>query len=544
MNESSGKKNNILYILACIVIFIFLIVILFYDKKTDTRQKQSAYTVSQWTDYNVTFNMKKTILSGNITVDNSIGKVIAFYSIHQNIQLYVNTQLIYEYPVANNNPLSDSPGYCWNFINLPYNTNDIKIIITSPYSSYLKNIPTIYIGNDFSLPAHIITKDILPFALCVIMLVLGIVLAAYHLFISRNINTSGKLLKLGVFSIFLSIWSINECSLTTLLLKNNLVTSYLSFLSLMLLSFPFAMFVQAFYEDESKIWNWFYQTNLSQIFICMLLVITGIADLRETVWSTHAMMIILAVIIIIQSYLLLKNGVHSHTVKIHIACIIVCVITLMLDMFGFYTGTWDGNTFGRLGFLTYIIALGLSSARETTSLMKMGQEANAYQTLAYTDQMTNMNNRTCFNVDFAKLSENPEDIAVIDFDLNNLKHVNDTFGHSAGDLYIKSCSTIIYEIFNGIGKCYRVGGDEFVALIEKASSIDMTHYMAMLESSVDASNRENKDSKMRMQIAYGCAIYDPATDKNLEDTYNRADKIMYANKKEKKERQKFERSSY
>lgn len=544
MNKRSMKKNNILYIVACIAIFIFLIVILFYDRSTDTRQQQSAYAVSQWTDYRTTFNMKKTIISGTITVDPSVGDVLAFYTIHQNVRFYVNDQLIYEYPVANNNPLSDSPGYCWNFINLPWNANDIEIIISSPYPSYLRNIPAIYIGNNFSLPAHIITKDILPFALCIIMLVLGTVLVSFHLFISRNINTSGKLLKLGIFSIFLSIWSINECSLTTLLLKNNLVTSYLSFLSLMLLACPFAMFVQTFYEDESPIWNWFYQMNLAQIFICMLLAVTGIADLRESIWTTHIMMATLAVIIIIQSYRLLKNGVHSRTVKVHITCIIICVVTLMLDMFGFYSGSWDGNTFGRLGFLTYIVALGISSARETTSLMKMGQEANAYQTLAYTDQMTNMNNRTCFNVDFAKLSENPEDIAVIDFDLNNLKHVNDTFGHSAGDLYIKSCATIIYEIFNGIGKCYRVGGDEFVALIEKASSIDMTHYMAMLESSVDASNRENKDSKMKMQIAYGCAVYDPGADKNLEDTYNRADKIMYANKKEKKERQKYERQSF
>lgn len=541
MNKSSKKKNDILYIVACFAILIFLIVILIYDRATDTRQQQSAYAVSQWTNYRTTFNMKKTKISGTITVDPSVGNVIGFYSIHQNIQVYVGSRLIYEYPVVNNNPLSDSPGYCWNFINLPFNTNNIEIVITSPYQSYLKNVPTIYIGNDFSLPAHIITKDILPFALCIIMLVLGIVLSLYHLFISRNINTSGKLLKLGIFSIFLSIWSINECSLTTLLLKNNLVTSYLSFLSLMLLSFPFAMFVQTFYEDESKIWNWFCQVDLAQIAVCLILAVTGIADLRETIWTTHAMMIILAVIIMIQSYLLIKNGVHSRTVKIHIACIIICVVSLMLDMFGFYTGTWDGNTFGRLGFLTYITALGISSARESTSLMKMGQEANAYQTLAYTDQMTGLNNRTCFNVDFAKLSENPTDVAVIDFDLNNLKYVNDTFGHSAGDLYIKSCSTIIYEIFNGIGKCYRVGGDEFVALIEKASSIDMTHYLAMLESSVDASNRENKESKMKMQIAYGCAVYTPDTDKNLEDTYNRADKIMYANKKEKKERQKFER---
>ncbi|MDE7479062.1 MAG: GGDEF domain-containing protein, partial [Lachnospiraceae bacterium] len=521
-----------------ITICIFLIYIFCYDKATATRQPQSSYATT-WTNFQKSFYMKKTVVTGTLSVDDSIGRVLAFYSVHQNVEIYVDNELFYKYPVLNNNPLSDSPGYCWNFVELPYDTNKLEIIITSPYSSYLKSVPIFYVGNDFSLLSYILIKNIFPFALCIIMFVLGFILVAFQLFVSRNINTSGKLLKLGLFSLFLSIWSINECSITTLILKNNLVTSYLSFLSLMLLAFPFAMFVQTFYEDNSKIWNWFCKMDVIQILICMVLQFTGIIDLRKTLWSTHVMLFILAIIIVVQSFFLLKNENHSHTVKIHMLCIIICIVTLLLDIVGYYLGSTDGNTFGRLGFLTYIIVLGLSSTRESTSLMKMGQEANAYQTLAYTDQMTGLNNRTCFNIDFAKLSENPDDIAVIDFDLNNLKYTNDNYGHSIGDLYIKSCSKIISEIFNGIGKCYRVGGDEFVALVEKASTIDMTHYMAMLESSVDASNRENKELKVKMQIAYGCAIYTPDLDKNLEDTYNRADKIMYENKKEKKERLKF-----
>jgi diguanylate cyclase (GGDEF)-like protein len=195
-------------------------------------------------------------------------------------------------------------------------------------------------------------------------------------------------------------------------------------------------------------------------------------------------------------------------------------------------GCHDNSRYARIGFFLYILILGMSSMRESLSLMKKGQEASAYQKLAYTDQMTGLNNRTCFNKDFELLSHNPTDIGVIDFDLNNLKKTNDTYGHSAGDKYIITCSTIIHEIFVGIGRCYRVGGDEFVVLIEKASSIDMTYYLAMLESSVDNANK-NVD-KFKMAIAYGFTIYDPETDKNLEDTYNRADKIMYKNKEDKK----------
>jgi diguanylate cyclase (GGDEF) domain len=538
MNEPIKKINYTLYILACITICIFLISIFIYDRATDTRQQQSPYAITEWKDCQKTFYMKKTVISGTISVNRSIGNILAFYSVHQNIKVFVTNKLIYEYPVANNNSLSSSPGYCWNFVTLPYNTNSVKIVLTSPYTPYLKRLPTFYIGNNFSLPAYIITSNIVPFLLCIIMLVIGFILVAYHLFVSRNINTSGKLLKLGIFSIFLSIWSINECNITTLLLKNSLVTSYLAFLSLLLLSFPFAMFVQTFYEDNSKIWNWFCKVDLIQIAVCILLQLTGIADLRETLWTTHVMMCVLTAIILIQSHLLIKNGTHSRMIKIHLACIMICCLTLLLDIIGFYSDAWNANTFGRFGFLLYITVLGLASTKESATLMKMGLEANAYQKLAYTDQMTGMNNRTCFNIDFSHLSKNPEDIAIIDFDLNNLKYTNDTLGHSAGDLYIKNCATIIYEIFNGIGKCYRVGGDEFVVLIEKASTIDMTHYMAMLESSVDACNRENKN--LKMQIAYGYAIFTANTDKNLEDTYNRADKMMYINKKDKKEQQKFE----
>lgn len=539
MNKPIKKINYILYILACITICIFIISIFIYDRATDTRQQQSPFTIAEWKDYQKTFYKKKTVLSGTISVNNSVDNILAFYSVHQNVKVFVDSKLIYEYPVSNNNPLSDSPGYCWNFIVLPHNTNNIEIVFTSPYTPYLKNIPTFYIGNNFSLPAYIITSNIVPLSLCIIMLVIGFILVAYHIFVSRNINTSGKLLKLGIFSIFLSIWSINECNITTLLLKNSLATSYLAFLSLLLLSFPFAMFVQTFYEDNSKIWNYFCKIDMIQIALCILFQITGIADLRETLWTTHVMMCVLTAIILFQSHLLIKNGIHSHMIKIHLACILICSLTLLLDFIGFYSGSWNVNTFGRIGFLLYITVLGLASTKESAILMKMGLEANSYQKLAYNDQMTGMNNRTCFNIDFSELSKNPEDVAIIDFDLNNLKYTNDTFGHSAGDLYIKNCATIIDEIFDGIGKCYRVGGDEFVVLIEKASAVDIPHYMAMLEANVDACNRENR--KLRMQIAYGYAIFMADTDKNLEDTYNRADKIMYANKKDKKEQQKFER---
>lgn len=153
MNEGIKKRNFIVYALACIAICIFLLLIYFYDKATDTRQQQSAYAVTEWTDYTKNMYMKKTVVSGTLSVDASVGNVLAFYTVHQNIKVYVGSTLIYQYPVANNNPLSESPGYCWNFINLPYNTNRLEIVFTSPYKAYQKNIPVFTWAMSFhSLP--------------------------------------------------------------------------------------------------------------------------------------------------------------------------------------------------------------------------------------------------------------------------------------------------------------------------------------------------------------------------------------------------------
>ena len=342
------------------------------------------------------------------------------------------------------------------------------------------------------------------------------------------------MLYLGIFAMFLSVWSINECPITTLIFKNNIVTSYISFLSLMLLPMPFAIFVKNFYNDTSKNWDIFFRLNIAQIIICIALQLIKVYDLRQTLWTTHVIMAVLIVIVFYRSYNLLHTAKNTKTVKVHLLCMVICAVTLVLDLIGYYVGIWDSNTFGRIGFLTYIIVLGVSSTSETASLIQMGQQADAYQRLAYTDQMTGLFNRTCFNVDFAELEKKPNDVAIIDFDLNHLKHTNDTYGHSAGDRYINNSARIIKEIFSSIGKCYRVGGDEFVAIVPNSSSIDITYYLAMLESSVDACNRETENKDLHMQISSGCAVYSAETDRTLEDTYNRADKIMYEDKKKKK----------
>jgi hypothetical protein len=264
-NIFKGKVHLFVYAFLLILIITVLIYVSFIDKTKNTRQLQSTYNISEWTDYSSIESMSQTIVSGSITVDDSVGNILSFFSVHQSIYLYIDDELIYQYPIENNNPFSNSPGYNWNFVELPNRVNNVKIVIKSPYKQYLSEIPTFNIGNVVSLVSNIIEDNLVSFLMCIAMLVGGVVLIIYHFIISHSMSTDGKLLKLGCFSIILAIWSINECNITVLFLRNNIVTSYVSFLSLMMLPFPFAKFVQTFYEDNSKIWNIFYVADVIQI---------------------------------------------------------------------------------------------------------------------------------------------------------------------------------------------------------------------------------------------------------------------------------------
>ncbi len=535
MDIPMKKFYYIIYTILLILGFSLLIYVFLYDGKDNSRQYTSSYNALRWTDYNVDYHADSTVLTGTLSVvynTKNFVNFIGFYSVHQNIMVYCNDAIIYQFPVENNNPFAKSSGYNWNFITLPPGDNQLRIEITSPYDSYLETIPTFYVGNSMSVFGSVISDHILTFVICIIIFGLGACLVAYWVYTRLNLVIQPNLLQLGLFAILLSIWSINESRFTTLLFKNNLVCSYISFISLILLPLPFSLFVRSYYNDKSKMWDAFCIIDVIQIATCVTLQLLKIADFRETLLSTHVMMLLLAIIIVISSIRMLRRGDNNQQVMLHFICISVCVVLLAIDLIAYYLGAWDNNSFGRIGFLFYIIVLGLASFQESASLMKLGKKADVYHQLAFTDQMTSVSNRTAFNNDFEILSASPHNIAIINFDLNNLKKVNDTLGHLYGDKYITTSAKIISDTYSNVGKCYRVGGDEFVVIIEQASTFDFPYYFNLLEWHVDSFNK--KEDTLHIQIAYGFAIYDANLDKNLDDTYSRADENMYINKIQKK----------
>lgn len=158
--------------------------------------------------------------------------------------------------------------------------------------------------------------------------------------------------------------------------------------------------------------------------------------------------------------------------------------------------------------------------------------------LAYRDLLTGLKNRTAYlemesNMDELIRLKNPE-FALIVFDVNGLKQVNDNFGHDFGDILIMDAAKIINNTFK---RCpiYRIGGDEFVAFLEDSALESYVELLRLFENEMEDYNLHS-NKEIKVSIARGIAIYSGETDYTFGDVFKRADNSMYENKAEMKKR--------
>ena len=157
------------------------------------------------------------------------------------------------------------------------------------------------------------------------------------------------------------------------------------------------------------------------------------------------------------------------------------------------------------------------------------QELGAARRLVYTDPLTGVKSKSAYMEAEARMdgriaASQVSEFAVAVFDLNGLKHVNDTLGHEAGDALIVAACRLVCVTFKH-SPVFRVGGDEFAAIMEGAD------YEARAALLADF-NRQIEENRKAGQVvvAAGMSDFDPARDKRFGEVFQRADEEMYRRK--------------
>ena len=185
--------------------------------------------------------------------------------------------------------------------------------------------------------------------------------------------------------------------------------------------------------------------------------------------------------------------------------------------------------------LVLILFLLLRSIRAERMAIEEERQIRLLNKKVFVDALTSVRNKGAYEEYIQELQnkvDQNEDLAfaIGVFDCDDLKSVNDRYGHDKGDLYLKSASALICKVFQH-SPVFRIGGDEFSVVLMNEDFDNREKLVKQFEEAENEISSSTNNRWEQVHIALGIAVYDPDSDRSVNDTARRADKIMYDNKR-------------
>lgn len=518
----------------CVALFLFM----FATFRLDVRQRHEPEGFSQITDYQREIVKSADYPTGQKSVYNfNAGELsesdasLIFFSLHQWVTVSLDGEEIYSIQPDEGNAFGSTTGCVWNVVLLSEldSGKQVTIEIIPAYKTSNDFVPDFLLGSRYAICKDKILAA-LPSMICgIFAIMIGAFYIAYILYNRRNTEVDKSLLLLGCFSVLLGCWKVVDTNAFYLLVPGRVAFSYADFLLLALVPVPYCLFMRQMHSTAEKpIWNIPCIASIAGTCIVIAAQLFHILDMRQMLQLIHVLLLLLAAVCVIMLVWEVRTVGLSRKLKKNIFCIGLCGLGLVLDLIIYYVTKGKFQSFlGILNFLIYNLVLGVSTMQEARELMKIGMQAKKLEEKAYHDQLTGLYNRTAYADDIGDGFE-PEHWIVVMCDLNDLKKCNDTQGHEMGDKYIKESAKILNECFGEVGRCYRMGGDEFCVLLKNRSLEDCKKRIDRMKEKCEKYNRENDDIVIR--IACGYELFDKRLDYDINDTSRRADRMMYHEK--------------
>lgn len=148
--------------------------------------------------------------------------------------------------------------------------------------------------------------------------------------------------------------------------------------------------------------------------------------------------------------------------------------------------------------------------------------------MSFHDTLTGLYNRTYFEEEMRLLEEACyAPVGMIVCDVDGLKLVNDTFGHSTGDKLLWLTAGILKKCFREEDKVFRIGGDEFAILLPRSELAIVEHACSRIRKAVEGYNEENEEFPLSLSV--GFAVSGKMTE-DFRDVFKEADNNMYQEK--------------
>ena len=411
------------------------------------------------------------------------------------------------------------------------------------YDTKAVTVDHFYFGDGVNIIINFVHSKLSAIIISIIMIILGVYLIVLDILPRyRSVRMSHGLLYLGIYSSLIGLWSLLETNTLQFFVSDQRILQLFNNIIMITDTLPLFLYLDCEYHVfRHTFTKVLCMTDLAYIIVCLVAQFSGIYDLHDLLIGSQIALVTGTVMVfawIIRAYFLSRKKKQDATpAMLQLIGVGLLFFTAMIE-FTKYTSadTMDRAASLRLGMLLFIIFFGASSQIQTSRLVEQGLKYEIVSSLAYSDGLTSLGNRTAYLEQLDAYSKsNLSELGIVFLDINDLKEVNDYKGHETGDKLIKEASVIIRDSFGKYGKSYRIGGDEFCVLLDNENpQSDYGTALEIFNQLIDHANQSNSFD-FKIHIAQGFSICKQPTSEKIQTAIRVADHAMYENKAKLKE---------
>ena len=451
------------------------------------------------------------------TNDNCLG----FYLVHHYAEVYLDDELVYRLMPDEDNKIARGVSSNWELIPIyPRDSGrEVRVVITPAYSNVENREIEFAIGSRYSICFNQLKEDLPKLVLSALCIVIGvIIMIAQLVLILRKRTKNWEVFWLSCFSAILGIWKITDTRFSPIRFSGNpLVLGYITIGMIYLSVIPPLFYEREQFSDRrDKSLSLEILALCGVAFVVMLCQLLGIAEFKQTLVVSHAL-IIIATLIVLTAILRRRGHADGDQGRKDLFFILFLVFGVLLDFLIYYIRKNSSNLiFTMLSFLIYTVIVFIRNFADINRRAK-------------TDAQTGFFNRSRWNQLMDEGTFGMEPIGIIMFDLNRLKHINDTMGHAVGDKVILSFSNILRNSIPHSNTICRWGGDEFTVMVTDASAEKIEAYLADIRKAAETYNASGEKPEIYYAAGYALSTQFPGVSRR--ELMQKADEQMYLDKK-------------
>lgn len=455
----------------------------------------------------------------------------------QDIIVYIDGVEIFRDVKGNDGRLTVPDASLWHFLSIPEGSSgkEITLEMVSPTRAFSGTLNELYAGEGIDLISQVVRENALKIILSILFLILGV----FMLILSAFVNNleDNRLIYLGGFAVIFSVWLFTESKVMQLFTGNRFILGGLSYMVIPLIAVAYVLFLKESVLQKYKsvmvvLAILFFVNLVGNILLQIFGILSFISSMAVTVVLVSIMIVSSMVLMIIEwkkyGNLQAKTMIMSSFIPAGFLLAEVSIFLLgRYEMTGSLTG---------IGILLFFLQISYFTFRSVDKAIQSERESEFLKKMAYVDILTGMGNRAAFEkcVDGLRRKHSGKQFRLAMMDINNLKYINDHFGHKEGDAAIRKCAEAMKKYLLPYGDCFRLGGDEFAAILYDLDEETYEHLIRCMREEIHGVENNHP---YRVDIAVGSNVYLEERFSDFSSFIHETDLRMYENKRKVKENQ-------